>query len=207
MFYMPFSLRAASFYLIKYLIGREPLKTIFVFGGLFLRIRGFMKACSFFGHRDTAQTEELKQKVREIVERLIVEEGVDTFLFGSRSKFDELCHMVVTEFQEKYPKIRRVAYLCKHETVSLAGEGIELKRKIEKFSGRDVYVAEYEEIKKSDRVNSAGRASYVERNQWMIDDSDVVFIYPTPEKNMQTNSGTRHSMLYAKKKGKRIIKI
>ena len=38
-----------------------------------------MKACSFFGHRDTEQTEELKQKVREIVERLIVEEGVDTF--------------------------------------------------------------------------------------------------------------------------------
>ena len=43
-----------------------------------------MKACSFFGHRDTPQTEELKQKVRETVERLIVEEGVDTFLFGSR---------------------------------------------------------------------------------------------------------------------------
>lgn len=34
-----------------------------------------MKACSFFGHRDTPQTEELKQKVKETVERLIVEEG------------------------------------------------------------------------------------------------------------------------------------
>ena len=34
-----------------------------------------MKACSFFGHRDTPQTDELKQKVRETVERLIVEEG------------------------------------------------------------------------------------------------------------------------------------
>ena len=44
-----------------------------------------MKACSFFWHRDTSQTEELKQKVRETVERLIVEEGVDTFLFGCRS--------------------------------------------------------------------------------------------------------------------------
>ena len=60
-----------------------------------------MKVCSFFGHRDTPQTEELKQKVREIVEGLIVEEGVDTFLFGSRSKFDELCHMVFTELKEK----------------------------------------------------------------------------------------------------------
>ena len=67
-----------------------------------------MKACSFFGHRDTKQTEELKQKVRETVERLIVEEGVDTFLFGSRSKFDELCLLIVTELKEKHPNIKRV---------------------------------------------------------------------------------------------------
>ena len=67
-----------------------------------------MKACSFFGHRDTPQTEELKQKVRETVERLIVEEGVDTFLFGSRSSFDELCLFIVTELRVKYPNIKRI---------------------------------------------------------------------------------------------------
>lgn len=88
-----------------------------------------MKSCSFFGHRDTPQTEELKQKVREAVERLIIEEGVDTFLFGSRSKFDELCHIVVTELQEMYPHIRRIAHLCKHETGCLMGAGMELKKK------------------------------------------------------------------------------
>ena len=81
-----------------------------------------MKSCSFFGHRDTEQREELKQKVRETVEHLIVEEGVDTFLFGSRSSFDELCYIVVTELKEKYPHIRRIAYLCKHETVCLVGQ-------------------------------------------------------------------------------------
>ena len=81
-----------------------------------------MKSCSFFGHRDTPQTEELKQKVRETVERLIVKEGVDTFIFGGRSSFDELCHIVVTELKEKYLYIRRIAYLCKHETVCLVGE-------------------------------------------------------------------------------------
>ena len=60
-----------------------------------------MKTCSFFGHRDTLQTEELKDNVSETVERLIVKEGFDTFLFGSRSQFDELCHIVVTELKEK----------------------------------------------------------------------------------------------------------
>ena len=136
-----------------------------------------MKTCSFFGHRDTPQTEELKQKVRETVERLIVEEGVDIFLFGSRSKFDELCHIVVTELKQKYPYIRRVAYLCKHETACLVGAGTSLRQKIKNLTGRDEYVGEYEEIKKSDRVNSAGYACYVERNYWIVDESDFSTLY------------------------------
>ena len=144
---------------------------------LFLLTGGFMKTCSFFGHRDAPQTDELKEKVRETVERLIVEEGVETFLFGSRSKFDELCHMVVTELKEKYPHIQRIAYLCKHESGCLVGAGMEQKRRIKELTGRDVYVPEYEDIRKSDRVNSAGRAAYVERNQLMIDESNYTIIY------------------------------
>ena len=156
-----------------------------------------MKSCSFFGHRDTPQTEELKQKVKETVERLIVEEGVDTFLFGSRSKFDELCHIVVTELKEKYPYIRRIAYLCKHETGCLVGTGMELKRKIKEITGRDAYVAEYEEIKKSDRVNSAGRASYVERNKYMLNESDFS-IFHLIENNCANKSGTMLAYQYSK---------
>ena len=156
-----------------------------------------MKACSFFGHRDTPQTEELKQKVRETVERLIVEEGVDTFLFGSRSKFDELCHMVVTELKEKYPRIERIAYLCKHETGCLVGKGKDEQCRIKELTGRDVYVPEYEDIKKSDRVNSAGRAAYVERNQEIINISNFcVFYYnlnhlSPKRKNSKENIGER----------------
>ena len=135
-----------------------------------------MKTCSFFGHRDTEQSEELKQKVKDIVERLIVEESVDTFLFGSRSNFDELCHIVVTELKEKYPYIRRIAYLCKHESGYLVGAGTSLKQKIKDLTGRETYVQEYEGIKKSNRINLAGRAAYVERNYWMIDDSDFTII-------------------------------
>ena len=101
-----------------------------------------MKTCSFFGHRDTEQSEELKQKVKDIVERLIVEESVDTFLFGSRSNFDELCHIVVTELKEKYPYIRRIAYLCKHESGCLVGAGTSLKQKI-----KDLIALGYEQDK------------------------------------------------------------
>ena len=165
-----------------------------------------MKACSFFGHRDTPQTDELKQKVRETVERLIVEEGVDAFLFGSRSKFDELCHMVVTELKEKYPHIQRIAYLCKHETAVLVGAGARLKQQIKQTTGRDVYVPEYEDIKKSDRVNSAGRASYVERNQWMINNSVcAIFYINNGKRQLDKKSGTYLTYEYAKMSGICII--
>ena len=43
---------------------------------------------------------------------------------------------------------------------------MKLKQKIKDLTCRDEYVGEYEEIKKSDRVNSAGRACYVERYYW-----------------------------------------
>lgn len=163
-----------------------------------------MKSCSFFGHRDTAQTEELKQKVRETVERLIVEEGVDTFLFGSRSKFDELCHIVVTELKEKYPYIQRIAYLCKHESGCLVGAGMSLTRQIEEIMGRKERVLEYEEIKKSDRVNSAGRACYVERNYWVIDESDFA-IFHLDENNSTKKSGTKIVYEYSNKKSLLIV--
>ena len=166
-----------------------------------------MKVCSFFGHRDTEQTEELKQKVRETVERLIVEEGVDTFLFGSRSKFDELCHMVVTELKEKYRHIQRIAYLCKHESGCLVGEGKDEQRRIKELTGRDVYVREFEDIKRSSRVNSAGHASYVERNYWMIDDSDFVIVYLDKTKKTNRSSGAFLVYNYAMQKVKKIYKL
>ena len=161
-----------------------------------------MKVCSFFGHRDTPQTEELKQKVREIVERLIVEEKVDAFLFGSRSKFDELCHMVVTELKEKYPYIQRTAYLCKHESECMVGEGKNEQRRTKELTGRDVYVREFEDIRKSDRINSAGRAAYIERNYWMINDSDYSIIFLHLEKQ---NVGTRVAYDYAKRANARVL--
>ena len=151
-----------------------------------------MKACSFFGHRDTPQTDELKQKVRKTVERLIVEEGVDTFLFGSRSKFDELCHIVVTELKEKYPHIQRIAYLCKHESGCLAGKGKDEQRRIKELTGRDVYIREFEDIKRSDRINSAGRGAYVERNQFMIQDSDYCIFYFQIQSSLSKQQNSKH---------------
>ena len=133
-----------------------------------------------------------------------MEEGIDTFLFGSRSNFDELCHIVVTELKEKYPNIQRIVYLCKHETGCLVGEGAKMKQQIKQLTGRDVYVSEYEDIRKSDRMNSAGRATHVERNYWMIDDSCFVIIYCESAKIIPKPSGTLLPYNYSRQKGKKL---
>ena len=39
---------------------------------------------------------------------LITEKGVDKFLFGSKSNFDDFCQEVVKELREEYPYIKRV---------------------------------------------------------------------------------------------------
>ena len=64
--------------------------------------------CCFLGHRRINETEELKAKLFEIITKLIVESQVDTFLFGSKSRFNSLCIEVVTEIKKKHPHINRI---------------------------------------------------------------------------------------------------
>ena len=66
------------------------------------------KNCSFFGHRNTVATPELREKLKQTVDQLIEENGVSVFLFGSASKFDDLCLETVTELKKVYPEIKRV---------------------------------------------------------------------------------------------------
>ena len=60
-----------------------------------------MRKCCFIGHRKINATEALKIKVSELIEDLIVNHNVNTFLFGSRSEFDNLCHSIVSEIKKK----------------------------------------------------------------------------------------------------------
>ena len=64
--------------------------------------------CCFIGHRTINETEQLKLKLYNIIEKLIIEENVDTFLFGSKSRFNDLCYELVTEIKGKYPHIKRI---------------------------------------------------------------------------------------------------
>jgi len=178
------------------------------------------KVCSFFGHRKIEITEELKQKVKEIIEDLIVNHNVLTFLFGSRSDFDYLCHLVVTELKEKYPNIKRIAYTCRSETCTLESERAHWEEVYSYFRKEKVTLLGVEEEVEHKTKYTSGRASYVERNQAMINDSDYCIFYydenyqPEMRKYSkrsigyyQPKSGTALAYAYAKQKRKTLINV
>lgn len=178
------------------------------------------KTCSFFGHRKINITEELKQKLKELIEELIVNHNVLTFLFGSRSDFDHLCRLIVTQLKEKYPNIKRIAYTCKSETCTLESEREKWERIYSRFEKQEVKLLGVEEEFEHKTKYTAGRASYVERNQAMINDSHYcIFYYDEgykPEMRKcskrsigyyQPKSGTALAYAYAKHKRKNIINI
>lgn len=105
------------------------------------------KTCCFFGHRKINETEELKSKLIEIIEKLIVDEKVDTFLFGSKSRFNSLCQETVTEIKEKYPHIKRVYVRAEYPDIN------------EHY--KNYLLESYEDTYYPEKILNSGRASYV----------------------------------------------
>ncbi len=162
--------------------------------------------CCFFGHRKIEVTDELVNRLKEVVEDLIVKKGINTFLFGSKSQFDKLCLAIVTELKKKYSHIIRIYVRAEFPYIGEDYTAYLLKS--------------YDYTYYPERMIDAGKAVYVERNCKMIDNSSYCVIYydenymPPRRKNSgrdlfdyQPNSGTKLSYDYAIKKGLEIINI
>ena len=175
------------------------------------------KTCSFFGHRNTEINLTFRQELKNIIEDLIVNYSVYTFLFGSRSSFDYVCHLVVSELKEKYPYIKRIAYTCKHETCVLEKNLNKENKLYYQLGIKQIALLSVEEEFCYKTKFISNIASYIQRNQEMINNSDYcIFYYNTsykPEirkksKNSsyyQPKSGTAIAYQYAKRKQKIII--
>lgn len=164
------------------------------------------KTCCFFGHRKIATADGLRERLYKIIEDLIIYKYVDTFLFGSKSDFDKLCLSVVTELKYKYPYIRRVYVRAEFQYINDDYKAYLLQ------SYDDTYYPE--------QISGSGRAAYVERNQIMVDRSDICVVYysenylPSERKNSrhdilpyQPKSGTKIAYKYAKHKKKCIVNV
>ena len=165
-----------------------------------------MSTCCFLGHRNIDKTPTLIKRLFSTIENLIVKENVNTFLFGSKSDFDSLCHKVVTEIRTKHPHIKRIYVRSAFPDITASYEKYLLKS--------------YEETYFSESLRNAGKASYVERNKEMINKSDFCIFYydenylPPRRKNSkkalsdyQPKSGTATAYAYAVQKKKNIINV
>ncbi len=164
------------------------------------------KTCCFFGHRKISKSEDLSSSLTKTVEWLITEKGVDTFLFGSNSAFDLLCHETVTKLKEKHPHIRRIYVRAEFPFIDEHYTNYLLKS--------------YEETYFPEKIINAGKASYVERNREMINKSHFCVVYydenyvPPLRKHSrrsvstyQPKSGTQLAFSYAKKQNKQLFNL
>ena len=176
--------------------------------------------CCFIGHRKIIETQELKQRLQKTIEILIKENNVKTFIFGSRSEFDFLCHQIVSNLMSIYPTIERVVYTCKSEFAVLKQDKTKLEQIFSNAFKQDIILCEYEKEIEYKTKYTSGKASYIERNKAMIDESDYCIFYydenykPQKRKHSkndvfeyQPNSGTSLAYNYAKQKKKRIINL
>lgn len=150
--------------------------------------------CCFFGHRTITVTEELKSKVNAAIEKLILYENVDTFLFGSKSQFNDLCLELVTRMKEKYPHVKRIYVRAEYPHIS------------ERY--KHYLLESYDATYYPEKVMNAGKAVYVERNYEMIDHSGCCIVY-YDETHTPANrkSGTKIALDYALKQGKCVIQF
>ncbi|MBQ9847301.1 MAG: hypothetical protein IJO58_05790 [Clostridia bacterium] len=154
----------------------------------------YKNTCCFLGHRKINETEELKSNLTEIIEKLVVVEKVDTFLFGSKSQFNILCLELVTAIKEKHPHIKRVYVRAEYPYIT------------EQY--RTYLLENYEDTYYPEKIMNSGKAAYVERNFDMIDSSHYCVVYYDKD-SVPTNrkSGTKIAIDYAMKKGKIIISV
>ena len=176
--------------------------------------------CCFIGHRKIIETQELIERLQDTIENLIKEKGVKTFIFGSRSEFDFLCHKIVSNLMTIYPTIERVVYTCKSEFAVLKKDKTELEQIFSNAFKQDIVLCEYEKEIEHKTKFTSGKASYIERNKAMIDASDFcIFYYDEnykPQKRKykksdvfeyQPKSGTSLAYEYATTKKKGIINL
>ncbi len=164
-----------------------------------------MQVC-FIGHRTIKKNDKLISLLKRVVISLI-NNGVTTFLFGSKSEFNDLSWEIVTELKKIYPFIKRVYIRSAYQYID---------KSYEKY-----LLQSYEETYFPPKLEKAGKCSYIERNYEMIENSNYCVFYYNEYYSPPVKRKTKHDMLlpsnrksgtkiaynYAVKKKKKIFNL
>lgn len=161
---------------------------------------------TFIGHRKLQFNSNFRLQLKKLILTLIDDRNTNTFLFGSRSDFNDLCLEIVTEIQKERPNIKRVYVRAEYPFINKDYE--------------DYLLKSYDATYFPENVVDAGKAAYVKRNFHMIDKADLcIFYYDKNYKpplkpaargritREQPKSGTKVAYEYSVKQQKEIINL
>ena len=134
---------------------------------------------AFCGHRNIANPEIVKEWLRQVVDQLI-DNGADTFYLGGYGQFDSLASAVIRDLKQQHPHIRSVLVLP--------------------YLDRQYPLKRYDETLYPPIETVPRRFAISRRNEYMIDESDVVVAYV-----LHSFGGAYTTRQYAKREGKIII--
>ena len=144
------------------------------------------KACCGFGHRNVF--ENINGELDNAIEAAI-QQGCELFYTGAMGEFDSLFTAAVRRAKKAYPHIKLICvkpYMTNDVNTN-----------------RDYYAAMYYDVIIPDELAGIHyKAAIKARNQWIVDQSDVVIGY-----TVRDHGGAYEALQYAHKKNKNIIQI
>ena len=150
--------------------------------------------CCFLGHRNVKDVKKLSSELKAKIIDLIINNNVDTFLFGSKSNFIDLCFEIVSDLRATYPFVKRIYVRAEYPFINEDYKKYLLKK--------------YEYTYFPDDIIKSGKAVYIKRNQEMINKSQYcIFYFYKSYNSFSKKSGTEIALDYAKRKKKNILFI
>lgn len=143
-----------------------------------------MSTCTFCGHHDTPDS--IRPMLVAAIEKLIVENNVDTFYVGTHGNFDKMALSVLREIRKKYPQVNYYVALAY------------LPEKKEEYP----LYADNETVLPEGIENHPRRFAISYRNKWMVEQSQYLIAYV---KN--SFGGASKTLEYAIKRHLNIIEI
>lgn len=134
---------------------------------------------TFCGHSDVPQSEDVRQWLRDTLEKLISMDA-DTFLLGGYGTFDRMASSVVWDLKKAYPWIQSVLVLP--------------------YLNRQMVESQCDWTVYPELENVPKRYAIVHRNRCMVDDADFVAAYV-----LHSWGGAAQTLAYAQRKKKAIL--
>ena len=163
---------------------------------------------TFIGHRNTPISNRLKKNIKHELRKLLTSHPTTQFLFGSRSRFDDACLEIVSQLKSEFPQLKRI----------YVRSFFKQNKKLIMYTClfvfgfySDYLLTLYDDTIFPDIVANSGKAAYIKRNMYMINNCDILFVYYDPsytvksENGIKRNSGTKIAVEYALTKNKKII--